>query len=146
VVGDSRLVNRLSAPKCRYGATHHQVAPLQADDRLVTVPPGSRRFVANIRWERAWGPGSITIDGDGVTVAGLRRSESLHPSTVAIDTAILWAPWANVYVRLVDEERTEPPVAAVPLWMRKTVVTALRQAGYHVRTTRHLLPSADRLP
>ena len=106
----------------------------------------ARRFLANVRWEMVWGPGSLTIGENGVEIAGLRRREALNPTSVTMDTAACWVPWANVYIRLVDPEIAEPPVAAIPLWMRPAVVGTFERAGYRVERTWHLFASADRLP
>jgi hypothetical protein len=114
-----------------------------SDDQRVTQP-GPRKFLANVRWEQVWGPGSVTISSDAVEVAGLRRQDRLSPTRVTVDTAILWVPWANVYVRLVDPEVSRPPVVAVPLWMRRTIARTFEQAGYAVTATRHVLPSTER--
>ena len=59
----------------------------------MTERPRARRFLANVRWgEHLWGPGSLTIGTGELEVAGLRRRETLSPSDVTVDAAILWVP------------------------------------------------------
>ena len=109
----------------------------------MTEQPRARRFLANVRWEHLWGPGSLTIGTGELEVAGLRRRETLSPSDVTVDTAILWVPWANVYVRFEDSEAALP-VLAIPLWMRRPVIRSFEQAGYRVHRKRHLFAWAAR--
>lgn len=93
----------------------------------------------------------MTIDENGISVhssvPGISanwEAEASAGQAIRIDTAILMAPWANVYLHAARHDGIRIPTMAFPIWKRSSVEAALKLAGFAVERRRFWFPWASR--